>query len=107
MDKEDEDRAHAHRLTVFSVSSGMVGVCLTGIGLLAVAIAARRVSTWGDELLGVAATMFLISAALSFVSMRRREQSRWRPMDRAADYLFFLAMGLVLVVCEMISLWMD
>ena len=31
-----EERLHAHRLTLFSVSSGMVGVCLTAVGLIGV-----------------------------------------------------------------------
>ena len=44
---------HEHDLTihVFTISAGMVGVCLTGIGLLRVIIAQTKVSTFGDDLL--------------------------------------------------------
>ena len=99
-----ETRAHARRLTLFSVSAAMVGVCLTGIGLLNIMSTMRRIETLGDELLSVAAILFLASSALSFVSMnRRREHLRRDALVSIADGAFFIALALVLIVCGVIT----
>ena len=37
----DTEHAFAHTLTVFSVSSGMIGVCLTAIGLVKIVSQAK------------------------------------------------------------------
>jgi len=99
-----EDDLHAHRLTLFSVSAGMVGVCLTGVGLIGVLKSLRRTETMIDELLTADALLFLISTALYFVLLRWRRRSGRRLVDHLADATFFLALALLLVACVAFTL---
>ncbi|HEY6565072.1 MAG TPA: hypothetical protein VIY86_11280 [Pirellulaceae bacterium] len=94
-------RNHAHRLTVFSVSATMVGVCLTGVGIIGVVKSMQGIETAVDELLAVSAVLFGVSSALYFWALRRVDQSRRHLADHMADSLFFLALGLLLVACVM------
>jgi hypothetical protein len=87
--RQFEERLHAHRLTLLSVSSGMVGVCLTGIGLIGVLKHLRRTETVIDELLTGNALLFLITTALYFVLLRRARQGHRRVLDHVADATFF------------------
>ena len=51
---------------IFTVSSAMVGVCLTVIGLIRVVITFGRADTLADDFLAVDALLFLISCLLSY-----------------------------------------
>src|SRR5438094_2597859 len=50
---------------IFTVSSAMVGVCLTVIGLIRVVITLGTADTLADDLLAADALLFLISSLLS------------------------------------------
>ena len=67
-----DDELFWHRLTIFSVSAGMVGVCLTGIGLFRVVTRLGAVQSLGDELMSVDALLFL---ALLLVLMQAIEKA--------------------------------
>jgi branched-subunit amino acid permease len=51
---------------IFTVSSAMVGVCLTVIGLIRVVITLGRADTLADDLLACDALLFLTSCLLSY-----------------------------------------
>ncbi len=51
-------------LHIFTVSSAMVGVCLTVIGLIRVVITLGSADTLADDLLAADALLFLISCLL-------------------------------------------
>lgn len=57
---------------IFTVSSAMVGVCLTVIGLIRVVITLGRADTLADDLLAGDALLFLISCLLSYWALRSR-----------------------------------
>jgi hypothetical protein len=59
---EDDGRYFTHLLTVLSVSAGMVGVCLTAIGLIGVMKSLSRVETIVDDLLAISAMLFMVTA---------------------------------------------
>jgi hypothetical protein len=99
MSEETESSTHAHRLTLFSVSSGMVGVCLTGVGLIGVVKSIRQIESTVDELLTISALLFLISTALYFVVLRRGDQAHRKLIDHVADANFFVALTLLLAAC--------
>jgi hypothetical protein len=90
-------------LTVFSVSSAMVGVCLTAIGLLSVLKRIGAIETLCDALLVGDAVLFLISAGLSFLALRRRFEQRWHHFLFVVDSVFFLGIVLMIVVCALIT----
>jgi len=102
-DTAAEERLHSHRLTLFSVSSGMVGVCLTAIGLIGVLKSLQRTESFIDELLTFDALVFLSATAVYFALLRRRRVFRHR-LDHLADAMFFLALALLLTACFMFTM---
>ena len=55
---------------IFTVSSAMVGVCLTVIGLIRVVITRGKADTLADDLLASDALLFLTSCLLSYAALR-------------------------------------
>jgi hypothetical protein len=97
------ERLHAHRLTLFSVSSGMIGVCLTAVGLIGVLKSLQDAETMVDELLTFAALVFLTATGLYFWLLRRRRLAR-RWVDHVADITFFIGLALLLVACALFTM---
>ncbi len=97
------DRLHAHRLTLFSVSSGMIGVCLTAVGLIGVLKSLQGAESVVDELLTFAALVFLVATGLYFWLLRRRRLHR-RWVDHLADITFFVGLALLLVGCVLFTM---
>ena len=77
---------------IFTVSSAMVGVCLTVIGLIRVVITLGRADTLADDLLAGDALLFLISCLLSYWALRSRSLRRMHRLEKIADGIFIIAM---------------
>ena len=88
---------------IFTVSSAMVGVCLTVIGLIRVIITLEKVDTLADDLLAADAFMFLVASLLSYWALRTRSVRRMHRVERFADSIFILAMILMTAVCAVIT----
>lgn len=97
------EQEQTHLLTVFSVSAGMVGVCLTAIGLIQVVINGRQVSTLCDDLLVADSLLFLMSCLTSYIALNHRSRSHYRRLKLAVDTLLTLGILLMVVVCGMIA----
>jgi hypothetical protein len=87
---------------IFSVSAAMVGVCLTVIGLIRVALAIRKGVTLADDLLALDALVFLVSCLLSYFALRRRGSRRMYRVECTADILFIAGLVLMVLVCGLI-----
>lgn len=98
-----EEREHSLIMHVFSISAGMVGVCLTGIGLLRVIIAQTKVATIGDDMIAIDALVFMVCCLLSFWSFKMAPGTRQRAMRWAIDFLFLAALVLMVAVCGVIA----
>lgn len=98
-----DERFYTHLLTVLSVSSGMVGVCLTAIGLIGIIKSMNKVEILVDDMLAVGAVLFMVTALLSFFGMRTRLSQTWRGLARTIDILFCLALVLVVVATAMLT----
>ena len=98
-----EQREYDITIHVFSISAGLVGVCLTGIGLLRVVISNTKVGTVGDDLLAVDAMMFMLTCLISFWSFKTRLPRRRRMLRYIVDTLFMVALGLMVVICGLIA----
>jgi len=98
-----EEHEHGLTLHVFTISAGLVGVCLTAIGLLRVVTAHSRVGTIGDELLAADAMLFMVCCCLSFWSFKTAHARRRRRLRTAVDVLFMLALTAMVVVCALIA----
>src|ERR1043165_127571 len=82
---------------IFTVSSAMVGVCLTVIGLV------RVVITLADDLLAGDALLFLVSCFVSYAALRSRRAPRMRRLERIADSVFILAMIVMVAICAFLT----
>jgi hypothetical protein len=85
------------------IASGMVGVCLTGISLLRVAVSVHKRETSADDLLAIDALAFLLATLSSYFALRVQTQSRLHWLERAADATFIFAMLLLTFACFVIT----
>lgn len=83
------------------ISAAMVGVCLTGIGLLRVVAAVERTATLADDLLALDAILFLIATLVSYFALR--VPKRLHRLERIADAAFIVSMTLLTAVCFFIT----
>lgn len=88
---------------VFSISAGMVGVCLTAIGILRVVSNQNSTQTIGDDLLAVDAVLFMLCCFLCFWSFKTRNVSRRRALRLVIDVLFMIALTVMVGVCAIIA----
>jgi hypothetical protein len=88
---------------IFTVSSAMVGVCLTVIGLVRVVITLGKADTVADDLLAADALLFLISCFVSYAALRSRRAPRMRQLERVADSVFILAMIVMVAICAFLT----
>ncbi len=87
---------------VFSVSAGLVGVCLTVIGLFVITHKLNHVRSFGEKLLAVDSVIFLSSCLLSYVSLKMRKIRRQHRWERIAEEVFFLGLILMAAICFLI-----
>lgn len=88
---------------IFTVSSAMVGVCLTVIGLIRVVITLGKADTVADDLLAADAFLFLMSCLVSYSALRTRSKRWMHRRERIADGIFIVAMVLMAVICGFIT----
>jgi hypothetical protein len=88
---------------IFTVSSAMVGVCLTVIGILRIIITVQKTDTFADDLVALDAILFLMSSILSYMALRSRSKRRMHGLERTADYIFMVALLFMAVICGFIT----
>ncbi|WP_404477753.1 hypothetical protein [Novosphingobium sp. BL-52-GroH] len=85
------------------IASAMVGVCMTGIGLLRVAIVVRGGETVADDLLSADALAFLLATLCSYFALRVQSFTRLHWLERVADGAFIAAMLMLTMACFVIT----
>ena len=88
---------------IFSVSAGLVGVCLTVIGLFRVVSRLKDVDSLADNLLALDALGFLLSCTLAYLALRHQESPRRQRLELLADRVFLVSLGLMTLVGSMIA----
>ena len=101
--QRDSTREENICIHIFTVSSGMVGVCLTVIGLIRVVITLGKADTLADDLLAGDSVLFLTASLLSYTALRTQNAVRMRKFERFADWLFIVAMTLMVAICAFIA----
>jgi len=84
---------------IFYVSSAMVGVCLTVIGLVQVIVTIKSVETIADDLLAADALLFLIATLVAYWALRARDAARIDRLERIADGMFVCAIAVMVAIC--------
>jgi hypothetical protein len=102
---DEQERYHTHLLTLFSVAAGMVGVCVTAIGLIGIMRTVSELETIVDDLLAIGALLFMIVTTLSFLGLRADLSRTWRRFAIILDVLFCIAL-VVLVAASMLLAWL-
>ena len=97
-----DERLYQHLLTILSVSGGMVGVCLSAIGILGMIKSLRRLDTLCDDLLAADAFLFLSAAILCFLVNRTPLWRRRHAVAVGIDGIFSLALIVMVTVCGML-----
>jgi len=92
-----------HLVALMSVSSGMVGACLTAIGLIGIVKSLNRAENLVDDSLAIATLFFTTAALLSFVGMRTRIGRSWRHLVLTLDIVFCLGMLLTFLAALLLT----
>lgn len=87
---------------ILPTSATMVGVCLTGIGLVKLAEQHSGPSQV-DEYLAVASVLFCISTLLSYRSIRMSGHRMAPHLERWADAVFSVGMMAMVVICVLFA----
>ncbi len=85
------------------IAAGMVGVCLTGIGILQVLVSVRHHATIADDLLALDSLLFLIAMLTSYFALRVAGSKRLHRLEQLADISFITAMILMVCACFTIT----
>lgn len=87
---------------IFSVSAGLVGVCLTVIGLLRVIVQSGHIDTIADNLLAIDALVFLVACLFAYLALRA-SGARGRRFERIADITFLVGLTVMVVIAALIA----
>ncbi len=85
---------------ILSVSATMVGVCMTVISLVQL-IPKNAVSSWADDVLAINSFVFIVSAWLSFWTLRHEENAE--KLEQIADWLFLAGLTVMGIVSVLIA----
>jgi hypothetical protein len=99
----NEQREHEFTLQIFTISAGMVGVCLTTIGILRIVSSQTSITTIGDDLLAFDAVLFMLCCGLSFWSFKTKRVRRRQVLRLIIDGIFMAALAMMVAVCALIT----
>lgn len=90
---------------IFGVSAGLVGVCLTVVGIFN--FARRPGEPQGgiaDNLVAIDAIVFLLACLFAYLALRASDERGWRRLERYADVLFLVGISAMVVIAALIAL---
>ena len=88
---------------IFAVSAGLVGVCLTVIGLFRVVVRSQHVDSIADNLLAVDALLFMVACFLAYLALRSSGARRARRLEQVADVVFLAGLAMMVAVGALIA----
>ncbi|CAX59690.1 MAG: hypothetical protein WBW72_05415 [Erwinia billingiae] len=105
MSKESENAEVEKDICVhiFTASAGMVGVCITVIGIFQVVTTLRKEGTLGDDMLAINAFLYLITTILSYWGLRSKGVKHSPTLDKWIDILFLIALTFTTCIAGMIT----
>ena len=95
---DDDRRLGGH---IFTVSAGLVGVCLTVIGLFRVVVISQHADSVADNMLAFNALIFLIACFFAYLSLRKPTGSR--RYERVADIAFLGGLAMMVAIGGLIA----
>lgn len=95
----EEKQEESISIHIFSVSAAMVGVCLTVIGIFNIISSFKNIETFGDDITALDALMFLGACVVSYIAIRTKPRARRLVLEKVADALFLIGLGVMVVIC--------
>lgn len=80
-------------LQLLSVSGTLAGLCITGVALFHTMGGGSLSRTLADDLLAIAALLFLVCTYVIFIALRTRREGLAALLEKFADALFLLALS--------------
>lgn len=87
------------------VSAGLVGACLTAIGIIQLIVRRTGAGTIADDLLSVDALLFLGAMLAAYCALRVQTHARLHWLERIADATFIAGMLLLTISCFVLTYW--
>lgn len=103
MSSENNNNETQIAIHIFSVSAALVGVCLTVIGIFRAIGELKEFTTFGDNVLAIAAIIFLGSCIFAYSSLRSPNKEKSHRLEKIADILFIIGLSLMTIVCIIIA----
>lgn len=97
LEKQESDIA----IHVFSVSSAMIGVCFTVIGIINFI---NIKETIVDEITAVDALIFLIACVSSYRAMKIKDPEKRFLLEKRVDFIFIFGLTLMGLICIFMAL---
>jgi hypothetical protein len=88
---------------LMTVSAGMVGVCLTVIGLFRLIQNFQGAGTIANDLVAIDSLLFVTVCIFSYGAMRTASRKKRKRLERIADVLFLSALSFMAVICGIIA----
>lgn len=88
---------------ILMVSAGLVGVCLTVIGLFQIVRQLRAIDRLADDLLALDALAFMLASLFAYLALRSIRRARRYTLERFADGAFVLGLFLMVAVCGLVT----
>lgn len=98
-----EEREHNLTMNVFAISTTMVGVCLTAIGIIRLITSQTRIETLGDEMLAADAVLFMVSSFFSFWSFKTKHPRLRQTLRLIIDGVFIIGLTVMVIICSVIA----
>ncbi len=103
-DLESQEQHHQEQVEeelcvhIFTVSAGLVGVCLKVLRLFLVIFRLSKVHEISDSLIAFDALGFLAACVFAYLGLRARNKSRRRVLQLFADVAFLTSLSFMVVV---------
>jgi hypothetical protein len=88
---------------IFLSAAGMVGVCLTVVGVFQAVVHIGQVETLADELVAANALVFLLACGVAYLALRAPSPQQRRRWQRVADGVFLFALTLMGAICALVA----
>lgn len=98
-DKIEELKEYDISIHIFTVSSTMVGVCLTVIGILNIMSHSREFNVYTDDILSFNALLYLTSCFTSYASIRSKKKTLKKRLEELSDTIFLLSLTITCFAC--------
>jgi len=85
------------------VSAGLVGVCLTVVGLFRLFRRVGEVASIADNLIAMNAIVFLFSCLFAYLALRSTSEIAWRRLERFADGLFLFGLSAMVLISALVA----